>query len=151
MFGTVTLCCCSGSGSGTGSDFGSDPDNILHSFPTTKSLYKILLFQCQKQHYCPESWPLIFDFLLFYYILCWIRIRNGICSVSVSAMEKKVWLLLFRLRFHNTDKKNVFFSKRLILYLPYKIIRTNWKPVPVMKLTENAFWTKERNKKRCVM
>jgi hypothetical protein len=38
--------------------------------------YKILPFQCQKQNNFPESWPLIFYlFLLFYSILCWIRIH----------------------------------------------------------------------------
>jgi hypothetical protein len=58
--------------SGSGSDFGKvlipvpDPDNIYDSFPRIKNLYKILPFQCQKQHYFPKSWPLILDFFYFF-------------------------------------------------------------------------------------
>ncbi len=40
-----------------------DPGNI-QQFPK-KHLYKILPFKCQKQHYFPESWPLIFDIFTF--------------------------------------------------------------------------------------
>jgi hypothetical protein len=59
-------------GSGSGSDIGKvsvavpDPDNIKQSFSTTKNLYKILAFQCQKKHYFPESWPLSLDFWTFF-------------------------------------------------------------------------------------
>jgi hypothetical protein len=48
-------------------------------------------------------------------------------------------------------KRMCLLAKDLAYIFLIKIIRTNWKPVPVMKLTENAFWTKERNKNRCVM
>ncbi len=41
-----------------------DPD-LFSSFSSTKTLYKILPFQCQKQHCLPESWPLIFKFFTF--------------------------------------------------------------------------------------
>ncbi len=67
--GTVNICC------GSGSDFGKvlvpvpDPDNIEHSFPTTKNLHKVLPLQCQNQLYFPESCPLMFDFLTFLFHL----------------------------------------------------------------------------------
>ncbi len=54
-----------------------------------------LPFYCKKQHCFPESWLLVFDFLLlflFYSILCWILIQirsgTGTHSSSGSAMTK---------------------------------------------------------------
>jgi hypothetical protein len=63
----------------------SDPDNISTVFQQQK-IYtnKKLPFQCQMQHYFPESWPLIFDFLTFFKITFYV----GSGSKSGSAKAK---------------------------------------------------------------
>jgi hypothetical protein len=71
---------------GYGSDFGKvlvlvpapDPDHIL------PFLYKILLFQRLKQHYFPESWPLIFDFCIPF------DVGSGSKSVSGTGHGKRM-------------------------------------------------------------
>ncbi len=54
---------------------GSGSRQYLAHCSNNKNLEKILPFQCQNQHYSPESRPLIFDFLTFYSILFRIRIQ----------------------------------------------------------------------------
>jgi hypothetical protein len=58
----------------SGSDFGqvSVPVQVSAPVPnpTKIGVYKIMPFQCQKQHYFPERWPLIFDFLTLFISFC---------------------------------------------------------------------------------
>ncbi len=90
---------------------------IFSSFQTTKFFFKILPFQCQKQHYFLDSWPLIFDFLTFSYNICWIRIqirfRNRIRNRNAFRFRfrqgKNLRILRFRprLQVHNTGYNTV--------------------------------------------
>jgi hypothetical protein len=72
----------------TGSDFVKvlvpvpDPDNIYHSFPTTKNLYKILPFQCQNRHFSQEVG------LSILFINCFIPFYFGSTYKSDSGSAK---------------------------------------------------------------
>jgi hypothetical protein len=72
-------------------------------------------------------------------------------SGSISANAKSFGSCGSDSLFITLIKRTYLLAKDLTYIFLIKMIRTNWKPVPVMKLTENAFWTKERNKNRCVM
>jgi hypothetical protein len=43
--------------------------STFFGFSTTKNVDKILLFQYQKQHYFPESWPLFFYFIFLFHFM----------------------------------------------------------------------------------
>ncbi len=49
-----------------------ESDNMKHSFPTSKNSYKFLPFECQNQHFFPESLLIFFDFVTF-----WSRSKSG--------------------------------------------------------------------------
>ena len=86
---------------------------------------------------------------------------NRFFSVSdilfkLGMKRKKKWAVEGQIK-RNEDKKYIL-NKWQLLYSSLKCLfmrrfsriflssltRTNWKPVPVTKLTENAFWTKEK-------
>jgi hypothetical protein len=47
-----------------------DPNNISSVFQQNKICSKsCIFFQCQKQHYFPESWPLTFDFCFIFHFM----------------------------------------------------------------------------------
>jgi hypothetical protein len=63
----------------SGSSSGSRSRQYLAQFSNNKNSVQILLFQCQK-HYFPESWPLILDFLEYFFY-----IKFDVVSGSTSA------------------------------------------------------------------
>ncbi len=77
----------SGSGSGSSSGSGSGSRQYLAQFSNNKILEQILPFHCQKQHYFPESWPVIYNCLTFF-VAIYVKSRSGTVMHSGSAKAK---------------------------------------------------------------
>ena len=67
-----------------------------------------------------------------------------IVNVAVKFYETKSMLLAWYFQINNGVKRIKYYKVvQTVRWTSGQIKRTNWKAVPVQKLTEKAFWTKE--------
>jgi hypothetical protein len=110
------ICCGSGSNSGEV----PVPVRIQTILSTVLRTKKKLPFQCQKQHYFSESWPLIFDFLTFSFWHFMLDpdpnpVPEPWC-IPVP-LRQKLSFLQFRFRFHNTGWGSALVLMRIRIQL----------------------------------